>query len=80
MPDAFVPFFSQVPERQSAGSRTGKDAFVPADAPDASVDLPAGQPSAQHRPVVKLQREGDRVRTIRVECSCGQIIELDCTY
>lgn len=32
------------------------------------------------QPVVTLQREGERVTGIRVECACGQVIELACSY
>ena len=32
------------------------------------------------KPVVTLQRDGDRVTAIRIECVCGQIIELACSY
>ena len=32
------------------------------------------------KPVVTLQREGERVTGIRIECVCGQIIELACSY
>jgi len=31
-------------------------------------------------PKVTLQREGDRVTGIRVECICGQVIDLSCSY
>ena len=31
-------------------------------------------------PRVSLQREGERVTGIRVECACGQVIELACSY
>jgi hypothetical protein len=31
-------------------------------------------------PQVTLQREGDRVTAIRIECQCGQVIELTCSY
>lgn len=31
-------------------------------------------------PVVTLQKEGERVTGIRIECSCGQVIELACSY
>lgn len=33
-----------------------------------------------NRPVVTVQREGDLVTGIRIECGCGQVIELDCSY
>jgi hypothetical protein len=32
------------------------------------------------RPVLTLQRQGDLVSVIRVECSCGQVIDLKCVY
>jgi hypothetical protein len=35
---------------------------------------PCGPPS------VKLQRQGEVVSSIRIECSCGQVIELACAY
>ncbi len=34
----------------------------------------------KREPRVLLQREGDRVVGIRIECSCGQLIELACLY
>lgn len=36
--------------------------------------------AAQGKPVVTLQRDGERVTGIRIECVCGQIIELACSY
>jgi hypothetical protein len=29
---------------------------------------------------VTLEREGERVSRIRIECTCGQTIELACAY
>lgn len=31
-------------------------------------------------PKVTLQREGDRVTHIRLECGCGEVFELACVY
>jgi hypothetical protein len=31
-------------------------------------------------PRLTVQRDGDRIANIRVQCSCGQIIELACVY
>jgi hypothetical protein len=31
-------------------------------------------------PRVTVQREGDRVAGIRIQCSCGQVIDLACAY
>ncbi|MEI7686272.1 MAG: hypothetical protein WCL32_14705 [Planctomycetota bacterium] len=32
------------------------------------------------RPKITMIRDGDTVRAIRVECSCGEVIQLDCQY
>jgi hypothetical protein len=47
----------------------------------APVPLGSG-PAAGKRcePRVSLQCEGDRVTNIRVQCSCGQIMDLACVY
>jgi hypothetical protein len=31
-------------------------------------------------PQVTLEREGDRITAIRIECSCGQVVVLNCVY
>jgi len=31
-------------------------------------------------PRIAVQREGDRVTSIRVQCTCGQVMELACVY
>jgi hypothetical protein len=31
-------------------------------------------------PKVLIQRDGDRVSSIQVHCSCGEVIELACVY
>lgn len=51
--------------------------LVPAGAcpPAAAVRAAAGPP-----PTVTVQRNGDLVTQIRVQCGCGQVIELDCHY
>jgi hypothetical protein len=33
-----------------------------------------------HEPRVTVQHEGDRVSSIQIQCTCGQIIELACSY
>jgi len=43
----------------------------------------AGQPPAagsSSEPRVAVQREGDRVSSIHVQCGCGRVIELACVY
>jgi hypothetical protein len=31
-------------------------------------------------PRLSVQREGDRVTSIRIQCTCGQVLELACVY
>ncbi len=61
---------------QPAGAQPFKP-LVPAGAglPAAAVRAAAGPP-----PTVTVQRNGDQVTQIRVQCGCGQVIELDCHY
>ena len=34
----------------------------------------------QCEPRVTLQHEGEHISAIRIQCSCGQVIELACVY
>ena len=42
--------------------------------------LPAPAAASGDEPQVTLHREGDRIVGIRVQCACGQAIELACIY
>jgi len=64
--------------------------------PSANGKAPSGQDGARNggvssplsvatssncsQPKITLQREGEVVSRIRIQCTCGQVIELDCTY
>lgn len=87
--EPFVPLLSKVPS--SSGDRTDFQATVVSQPQQAqkfhsieSTALPsgaaAGARNATCEPRVTLQRDGDRVAGIRVECSCGQVIDLACVY
>lgn len=74
-----------VPSMPGTPLTPGDDATAPATtaphaaAPSATVVAPRAH--AEHaKPVVSLRREGDKVIGIRVECTCGSVIELDCVY
>ena len=48
-----------------------------------AADLPTnphGPGPAKCEPRISLEREGDRIRRIHIECSCGQVIDLACVY
>ena len=89
-PDEFVPFH---PAAAAAASRRGTtpDAGLrvvpPAEPAPAFAPLhssgpphPHSAPSPTAKPIVTLQREGERISGIRIECSCGQVIDLACSY
>lgn len=65
------------------GSLTAAKAFAPLNAvpvtppTSASAHLACAPTAA---PTVTLQRDGDRVTHIRIQCACGQMIELECNY
>ena len=40
--------------------------------------LPPG--SSKCEPKVSLQKDADRIIGIHIECSCGQVIDLKCSY
>jgi hypothetical protein len=48
-----------------------------------SLGHPGRNPPSSHsinEPRVEVQREGDRVTSIQIQCTCGQFIELACVY
>jgi hypothetical protein len=90
MSDTFVPMapagifasgsdFTPLPSRPApfAAGRA-----VPAPNGHATPALAAQSGPAHHCPPAKvtLQRQGDVVTSIRIQCSCGQVIELSCVY
>jgi hypothetical protein len=40
----------------------------------------ANPPTAVPQPTVTVQRDGNRITLIRIECVCGQVIEMGCDY
>jgi hypothetical protein len=88
-PEVFVPL--EPPSTATAGKAAAAPAHlkVLAKAEDPPAFTPLSFSAATHahaatsagaKPVVTLQRDGDRVTSIRVECGCGQVIELACSY
>ncbi len=81
MASSFVPLVAR-----KSGSPAG--AGAPGAASPAFTPLRGHVPAAcaetssspAREPVVTLQKDGDRVIGIRIECGCGQVIELACSY
>ena len=85
MAASFVPLIA----RKTAGSGTASEGGAQAGPPTpAFAPLRVHNPgscnsvpgSTQREPVVTLQKVDDQVTGIRIECGCGQVIELACTY
>jgi len=87
--DAFVPLAPTTPRpagerrefRATVISQSNQaQSFRPvAAAATVSVANPAAH-GAHGEPKVTLQREGNRVTGIHIQCSCGQVMELACVY
>jgi hypothetical protein len=76
MPADFVPFIpaaSSVPRQAVAGSFAPMNLKGPHDSP-ANACTPGGQLK------VELKRDGERITQIRLQCRCGDLIEIDCEY
>lgn len=68
-----------VPRNADSASAAGAFAALVPNAASAGPGCAhAGNPSA--KPTVTLQKDGDRVTHIRVQCGCGEVIELECAY
>ena len=53
-------------------------AFQPV--PSRSAEPSQQSSAACGEPVVTLQRDGDIVARIRIQCGCGRVLDLDCSY
>ena len=84
MNKGFVPFAAAAPAPAPGG--THPRATVVTDATSAkpfrpvSEGVPACPTAAGAEPKVTLERDGDRITRIKVECGCGRITELVCSY
>jgi hypothetical protein len=84
MSDPFVPFVT-APISTGDMARFQLKVLPQADAKAVFAPLPDGAKPAQPakacgQPAVTLQRQGDVISAIRIECGCGQVIELACSY
>lgn len=84
---AFVPFGPDtVSARASTSAPTATLKVIPGEAaektfaPLTAAVLHGGADSKHGAPSISLQKEGDRITGVRIECGCGQVIELACDY
>jgi hypothetical protein len=87
--EPFVPLTSATPS--TSGERSNFQAtvvsqpdqaqkFHSADPAAASTLSGAGARGSSCEPRVTVQRDGNHVSGIRIQCSCGQVIDLACVY
>jgi hypothetical protein len=82
----FVPF--SVSQTDGIRLQTSPRTQVVADGKSAAAFLPLtrsgpqepASPHAHDEPTVSVERDGDRVTRIKVQCPCGNVIELACEY
>lgn len=48
--------------------------------PGAAPGVAGSEAEACSKPVITLQRNGEVVSGIRIQCGCGQVVELACVY
>ena len=85
MQPEFLPFRPSTPQSPNPGfvslrvlpASPSQPAFSPFAKPHAH---PCTQPTPNSTPLISLHRDADRVTGIRIQCSCGQIIELACEF
>ncbi len=85
MNEPFIPLTAALPPRskrtafQASVIASGQAPEPPGEAQSTPAD--GTNPHSLHcEPRVVLQRDGERVSGIRIQCTCGQVIELACVY
>jgi hypothetical protein len=83
--NTFVPLAAAAPAIHSPELRVGMAAqagnaqsFRPLG--ETAKEISSGTHGSTCEPRVTVQRVGDRVTAIQVQCGCGQVIELACVY
>jgi hypothetical protein len=85
MPDVFTPL---TPAALTAGGApsaiSSAGAFKPlppaASAAAVATSATAAPGNCAAKPAITLQRKGNVVTSIRVQCSCGQVLDINCQY
>ncbi len=73
----FVPFLPALREKTGHACSGTDTAFSPVQTMAQASPKPA-HPALDLK--VELKRDGDRITQIRIQCRCGETIELDCEY
>jgi hypothetical protein len=64
----------------SQGKPLAHGAELPPLAKSPAAFAAVNQANFSPQPKITCQRDGDRITQIRIQCTCGQVIELTCDY
>jgi len=85
--DSFVPLIAAASNASSEGANFQATILPQPDnaqkfqAAESSIAAsPAPGRGSPCEPRVNIQRDGDRISGIQIQCSCGQVIDLACVY
>jgi hypothetical protein len=79
--DSFVPLTAAIPSAEQREFRvTVTHSGKKTDAPHTFDTMPTPTGKKTCEPRVTIQRDGDRVTHLRVQCACGQVMDLACVY
>ena len=76
--DAFIPLAAALKQANPDAGASRGSAFTALTSAPSEAEAPATQPCAA--PKLELERDGARIKCIRVTCRCGEVIELACDY
>jgi hypothetical protein len=81
----FIPLFPGAKTSVRGGASQTFSPVVssspPGPSPTAFVNAPHAAAGQAHREVnIEIKRDGERISQIRIQCRCGELIELDCEY
>jgi hypothetical protein len=89
MNNAFVPLAAPAPTSTRSepfrprilnGAAAQSVPFNPAAPAPASAAQPAHPTGKCPEPQITLTRDGDKITSIRIQCSCGTVTDLQCVY
>lgn len=68
--------------RDNAAAAAGFAALMPGQASPTTTPVSGSttHTHAKSKPVVTLKRNGDQVTHIHIQCACGEVVELECSY
>ncbi len=85
MSDSFVPF-AKTRSKPGPAAESFRLTILPqaqqaAPFQPATIALPStGANPGAKEPQVTIERDGDRITRIKIQCTCGQLLELNCAY